>query len=54
MFKASDRSWALWFIVHTDDKKKGQLNIISHLLSQISHEPLETRDVTLPKRQKPN
>jgi polyphosphate kinase 2 len=54
MFKASDTSWARWFIAHTDDKKKGRLNIISHLLSQIPYEPLETKDVTLPKRQQPN
>ena len=26
---------------HTDDKKRGRLNIISHLLSQVPYEPLE-------------
>ena len=35
---------------HTDDKKRGRLNIISHLLSQVPYTPLETRDITLPKR----
>jgi polyphosphate kinase 2 len=52
MFRASDTSWAPWFIAHTDDKKRARLNIITHLLSQIPYEPLEHRDVTLPKRQK--
>ncbi len=39
-------------VANTDDKKKGRLNIISHLLSQIPYEPLTERDITLPKRQK--
>ena len=52
MFAASDTAWAPWYVAHTDDKKRGRLNIISHLLSQIPYEPLTPRDVTLPKRQK--
>lgn len=52
MFRASDTSWAPWFVAHTDDKRRGRLNIISHLLSQIPYVPLESRDVVLPKRQK--
>ena len=32
MFAATDTSWAPWFVAHTDDKKRGRLNIISHLL----------------------
>jgi polyphosphate kinase 2 (PPK2 family) len=52
MFAASDTAWAPWFIAHTDDKRRGRLNIISHLLSQIPYEPLQHHDVTLPKRQK--
>jgi polyphosphate kinase 2 len=51
MFAATDTAWAPWFVAHTDDKKRGRLNIISHLLSQIPYEPLEVRGVTLPKRQ---
>ncbi|MGO9082062.1 MAG: polyphosphate kinase 2, partial [Streptosporangiaceae bacterium] len=50
MFAASDTAWAPWFIVHSDDKRRARLNIISHLLSQIPYEPLEQRDITLPKR----
>ena len=53
MFAATDTAWAPWYIADTDDKKRGRLNIISHLLSQIPYEPLEPPDVTLPKRQRP-
>ena len=53
MFAATDTAWAPWYVAHTDDKKRGRLNIISHLLSQIPYEPLARRDITLPKRQKP-
>ena len=53
MFKASDTAWARWYIAHTDDKKRGRLNIISHLLSQVPYEPLEHKGVKLPKRQLP-
>jgi polyphosphate kinase len=51
MLAATDTSWAPWFIAHTDDKKRGRLNIISHLLSQVPYEPLEKRQVSLPRRQ---
>ena len=53
MFAATDTAWAPWFVAHTDDKKRGRLNIISHLLGQVPYEPLPKTDVTLPKRQKP-
>ncbi len=51
MFRASDTAWAPWFVARTDDKKRGRLNIITHLLSQIPYEPLAARDVELPERQ---
>ncbi len=52
MFAATDTAWAPWYIANTDDKKRGRLNIISHLLGQVSYKPLAPRDVTLPERQK--
>ena len=52
MFAATDTAWAPWYVAHTDDKKRGRLNIISHLLSQVPYEPLRERDVELPKRQR--
>jgi polyphosphate kinase 2 (PPK2 family) len=51
MFAATDTAWGPWFIARTDDKKRGRLNIITHLLSQVPYEPLEPRDGKLPKRQ---
>jgi polyphosphate kinase 2 len=51
MFAATDTAWAPWYVAHTDDKKRGRLNIISHLLSQVPYKPLTHRDITLPKRQ---
>jgi polyphosphate kinase 2 len=53
MLAASDTAWAPWFIAHTDDKKRGRLNIITHLLSQIPYEPLDRPKPTLPKRRGP-
>ena len=53
MFAATDTAWAPWYVALTDDKRRGRLNIITHLLSQIPFEPLEHKEVTLPKRQKP-
>ena len=45
MFAATDTAWAPWYVAHTDDKKRGRLNIISHLLSQVPYKPLAHRDV---------
>ena len=53
MFAATDTAWAPWYVAHTDDKKRGRLNIISHLLSQVPYQPLARRDVKLPRRQPP-
>src|SRR5437764_11698365 len=36
MFAATDTSWAPWFVVRSDDKKRARLNAIAHLLSQIA------------------
>ncbi|MEV4637575.1 polyphosphate kinase 2 [Actinoplanes sp. NPDC049548] len=53
MFRTTDTAWAPWYVADTNDKKRGRLNIISHLLSNVPYRPLPPRDVTLPKRQKP-
>ena len=53
MFAATDTAWAPWFVADTDDKKRGRLNIISHLLSQVPYQPPAHRDIVLPKRQRP-
>jgi polyphosphate kinase len=54
MFRATDTAWAPWYVAVTEDKKRGRLNIIRHLLSNVPYEPLARADVTLPKRQKAN
>jgi polyphosphate kinase len=53
MFAATDTAWAPWYVAVTDDKQRGRLNIISHLLSQVPYKPLAHTDITLPKRQRP-
>ncbi|HWK51470.1 MAG TPA: hypothetical protein VNR40_16360, partial [Steroidobacter sp.] len=53
MFKATDTKWAPWYVARTDDKRKGRLNIISHLLSQIPYKKAPRPKVKLPKRQGP-
>jgi polyphosphate kinase 2 len=50
MFAATDTAWAPWYIANTDDKRRGRLNVISHLLERIPYEPLEHREVELPER----
>ena len=34
-FRATDTQWAPWHVIRSDDKKRAQLNTISHLLTQI-------------------
>ena len=51
MLASTDTSWAPWFVANNEDKKRGRLNLISHLLSCIPYEPLELPDVALPERQ---
>lgn len=52
MFAATDTSWAPWFVLRSDDKKRARLNVITHLLSQIAYEEVPREEVKLPKRQK--
>jgi polyphosphate kinase 2 len=48
MLAATDTAWAPWFVAHNDDKKRGRLNIISHLLEHIPYEPVPRPVVELP------
>jgi polyphosphate kinase 2 len=52
MFAATDTEWAPWHVAVTDDKKRGRLNIITHLLDTIPYEPLDRPHITLPRRQR--
>jgi polyphosphate kinase 2 len=52
MFAATDSGWAPWYVVHSDDKERARLNLISHLLSKIPYKNAPREKVKLPKRQK--
>jgi len=51
MFAATDTKVAPWHVARTDDKKRGRLNIIAHLLAQIPYKEAPREKVKLPKRQ---
>jgi polyphosphate kinase 2 len=52
MFKASDTSWAPWYVVHSDNKRRARLNVLTHILSKIPYEEPPRSKVELPQRQK--
>ena len=50
MIKATDSKHAPWTIVRTDDKRRGRLNCISHILSSIPYKKVKRPKVKLPRR----
>jgi len=52
MFAATDTKFAPWHVARTDDKRRGRLNIIRHLLGEIPYKDAPREKVKLPKRQK--
>jgi len=50
MLEATDTNDAAWTIVRTDDKRRGRLNCISHLLERIPYQKVDREKVKLPKR----
>src|SRR5512135_1971099 len=50
MFKATDTSWAPWFVARSEDKKRVRLNVISHMLKQVPYKAPPPMKVKLPKR----
>jgi polyphosphate kinase len=50
MLKATDSKRAPWYIVRTDDKRRGRLNCIAHILSRFSYKKIPHGKVKLPKR----
>ena len=54
MLLATDTSFAPWYIVNADDKRRAGLNCISHLLSVIPYQEIAREKVKLPARQKPH
>jgi polyphosphate kinase 2 len=55
MFAATDRPFAPWHVVRSDDKRRARLNLIHHFLKQVPYEDLtakERKKLKLPERQK--
>jgi polyphosphate kinase len=52
MFAATSSDWAPWYVVRTDDKRRGRLNLMTHLLSQVPYEPITPKSVRFPARQR--
>jgi polyphosphate kinase len=51
MFLATDTSWAPWYVVRSDNKRRARLNVLAHILNRIPYEELPRPKVELPKRQ---
>ena len=52
MFKATDSSWAPWYVVDSNDKQRARLNLITHFLGKIPYKSVPREKVELPKRGK--
>ena len=52
MLKHTDSKDAPWFIVRSDDKRRGRLNCIAHILKTIPYKKIHRSKVKLPKRSK--
>jgi polyphosphate kinase 2 len=50
MLKATDSKHAPWYVVRTDDKRRGRLNCISHILNAIPYKKIHRPKVKLPSR----
>jgi polyphosphate kinase 2 len=50
MLERKSSDWAPWYVVRTDDKRRGRLNLIAHLLSLVPYAPVEPLTVELPDR----
>jgi polyphosphate kinase 2 len=53
MFESTDSGWAPWHAVHSNDKKKARLAILSHILKNVPYKRQPMPKIELPKRQKP-
>src|SRR5262245_38987584 len=50
MLQHTDSKHAPWFIVRSDDKRRGRLNCIAHILNTIAHKKMRRPTVKLQKR----
>jgi polyphosphate kinase 2 len=54
MLQATDSKHAPWIVVPSDDKRRGRLNCISHILSTIPYKKIPHKKVKLPGRSQKN
>jgi polyphosphate kinase len=54
MFAVSDTPETPWHVVDSNEKRRGRLNCIAHLLSQVPYQEVPRAKVKLPKRQSAN
>ncbi|MBS1146793.1 MAG: polyphosphate kinase [Proteobacteria bacterium] len=54
MLDATDTDFSPWHTVHSDDKRRARLNLITHLLEQIPYVRQVREQVKLPKRNMKN
>ena len=50
MFDATSTAFAPWHVVRTDDKERGRLNLIRHLLKSVPYKDVPREKISLPKR----
>ena len=50
MFEATDSEHAPWWTIDSEDKRTARLNVMTHLISQITYENTEPEPVKIPKR----
>jgi len=52
MLQHTDSKHAPWFIIRSDDKRRGRLNCIAHILTTVPYKKIRRPTVKLPKRSK--
>jgi hypothetical protein len=50
MLAHTDTTWAPWYVIRSDDKRRAHLNLIAHLLRQVPYKKLKQPKIALPKR----
>ncbi len=50
MMKATDKAWAPWHILQSDDKKRARLNCLAFLLKTIPYKKLKHEKISIPDR----
>jgi polyphosphate kinase 2 len=54
MLQATDTSFAPWYVLRSDDKKRARLNCITHILKHLPHGRVPHEKIKLPKRSTKN